>query len=181
MYFGRTSLEAADYRFRAFVLKGYPTNHRLIGRRPPRLKCTTTRTIFDALFWAGAAPKTAIFLNILVFSKSPLEMVELLPMNRITLGLLCGLAFGLLDAAVMLPMSFPDKKVAITGAFLDRFAIGFLTCVVDLPFAGWLAGLVVALLISLPSAVISKTYAPILGTGAIGGIIIGILKTKLSR
>jgi hypothetical protein len=26
----------------------------------------------------------------------------------------------------MLPMSFPDKRAAITGAFLDRFAISFL-------------------------------------------------------
>lgn len=99
-------------------------------------------------------------------------------MNRIALGIVCGIAFGLLDTALMLPMSFPDKRVAITGAFLDRFAIGFLICVVDLPWPGWLMGLVVALLVSLPSAVVTKAYAPILGMGAIGGVIIGILRTK---
>ena len=81
-------------------------------------------------------------------------------MNRITLGVLCGLGFGLLDAALMLPMSFPDKRVAILGAFLDRFAIGFLICVVDLPPLGWASGLIVALLVSLPSAVVTKAYAP---------------------
>ena len=102
-------------------------------------------------------------------------------MNRILLGILCGLGFGLLDAALMVPMSFPDKKVAITGAFLDRFAIGFLICVVDLPLPGWLAGLFVALLVSLPSAVITKSYAPILGMGAIGGIVIGILSAKFGH
>jgi hypothetical protein len=102
-------------------------------------------------------------------------------MNRIALGIVCGIAFGLLDAVLMLPMSFPDKRAAITGAFLDRFAIGFLICVVDLPWPGWLAGLVVALLVSIPSAVVTKAYAPILGTGAIGGVIIGILRAKFGR
>jgi len=102
-------------------------------------------------------------------------------MNRITLGILCGIGFWLLDAALMLPMSFPDKRVALTAAFLDRFAIGFLICVVDLPLPGWAAGLIVALLVSLPSAVVTKAYAPILATGAIGGVIIGILRVKLAR
>ena|SRR5579862_8031381 len=99
-------------------------------------------------------------------------------MNRITLGIICGLAFGLLDIALMMPMSFPDKRAALTGAFLDRFAIGFLICVVELPLPGWATGLIVGLLVSLPSAVITKAYAPIIGLGAIGGIIIGIIHAK---
>lgn len=102
-------------------------------------------------------------------------------MNRVILGIICGLGFGLLDILLMLPMSFPDKRVAITGAFFDRFAIGFLICVVDLPLPGWLAGLLVALLVSLPSAVITKAYAPILGMGAVGGIIIGIVRAKFGH
>ena len=101
-------------------------------------------------------------------------------MGRITLGLLCGLGFGLLDAVLMLPMPFPNKQVAITGAFLDRFAIGFLICVVDLPWPGCV-GLIVALLISLPSAVITKAYAPILGVGAVGGILIGIIRARFGH
>ena len=103
------------------------------------------------------------------------------PMSRITLGIVCGLGFGLLDAILMLPMSFPNKRVAITGAFLDRFAIGFLICVVDLPWPGWCVGLIVALLISLPSAVVTKSYAPILGVGAVGGVIIGIIRAKFGH
>ena len=99
-------------------------------------------------------------------------------MNRILLGVACGLAFGLIDVLLMIPMSFPDKRVAMTGAFLDRFAIGFLICVVTLPLPGWLSGLLVALLVSLPSAVVTKAYAPILGMGAIGGIVIGIIRAK---
>jgi len=102
-------------------------------------------------------------------------------MSRIALGIVCGIAFGLLDAALMLPLSFPDKRVAITAAFLDRFAIGFLICVTNLPLPGWATGLVVALLVSLPSAVVTKSYAPILGVGAIGGIIIGIIRAKFGH
>ncbi len=87
----------------------------------------------------------------------------------------------MVDAALMLPMSFPDKKTAITAAFLDRFAIGFLINVVDLPLPGWAAGLIVALLVSIPSALVTKAYAPILATGAVGGIIIGIIRAKFGR
>jgi hypothetical protein len=102
-------------------------------------------------------------------------------MSRITLGLVCGAAFGLVDATLMLPMSFPNKAAAITGAFLDRFAIGFLICVVDLPLPGWASGLIVALLVSLPSAVITKAYGPVLGVGAIGGIVIGVVRAKFGH
>ena len=102
-------------------------------------------------------------------------------MPRMILGVICGLAFGVLDIAIMLPMSFPDKKAAIAGAFFDRFAIGFLICVADLPWPGWVTGLVIGLLISLPSAIITKAYPPILGLGALGGIIIGIVRAKFGR
>jgi hypothetical protein len=34
-------------------------------------------------------------------------------MNRITLGIVCGLGFGLLDAILMLPMPFPNKPVRL--------------------------------------------------------------------
>ncbi len=96
-------------------------------------------------------------------------------MHRILLGLICGLAFGVLDVLLMLPLEFPDKKTALLGAFLDRFAIGFTIACVKLPWPGWLVGLTFALLISLPSAVVTKAYAPILIGGAVGGLIIGFV------
>jgi hypothetical protein len=49
-------------------------------------------------------------------------------MSRIYLGILCGLAFGGVEAAMMLPMIFADKRAAILGAFLARFALGFVIC-----------------------------------------------------
>ena len=38
---------------------------------------------------------------------------------------------------------------------------------------GWLVGVVFGVLLSLPDAVVTKSYAPILIGGAIGGLIIG--------
>jgi hypothetical protein len=96
-------------------------------------------------------------------------------MTRIALATVCGLAFGAIAAGTMLPMSFPDKRAAITAAFLDRFAIGFVIGVADLPWPGWASGLFFGLLLSAPSAVITKAWGPILGLGAVGGVIIGLV------
>jgi hypothetical protein len=96
-------------------------------------------------------------------------------MSRIALATLCGVIFGAIAVATMLPMSFPDKQGALTAAFLDRFAIGFVIGIADLPWPGWATGLFFGLLLSAPSAVITKAWAPILGLGAIGGIIIGVV------
>ena len=46
-------------------------------------------------------------------------------MSRIMLGTICGLVYGGLSAASMIPLSFPDKRAALLGAFLNRFGIGF--------------------------------------------------------
>jgi hypothetical protein len=43
---------------------------------------------------------------------------------------------------------------------------------VELPWPGWLIGIAFGLVISLPDAVITKAYLPILIGGAIGGTII---------
>jgi hypothetical protein len=95
-------------------------------------------------------------------------------MSRLALGLICGLVFGALDVALMLPMSFPDKRTALVAAFSSRFAIGLVIPLIQLPsWPGWLIGLAFGLLLSLPDAIVTKAYAPILLSGAIGGTIIG--------
>ena len=94
-------------------------------------------------------------------------------MTRIGLGIVCGITFGAVAVATMLPMSFPDKRAALSAAFLDRFAIGFFTSVADTGWPGWATGLFVGVLLSAPSALITKAWAPILGFGALGGTIIG--------
>ena len=95
-------------------------------------------------------------------------------MSKVILGLIAGLVFGALDVALMLPMSFPDKKTALLGAFTSRFAIGLVIGCVQLPaLAGWMVGLLFGLLISLPDAIITHKYVPILMLGGIGGLVIG--------
>jgi hypothetical protein len=95
-------------------------------------------------------------------------------MSKIILGLICGLVFGALDVGLMLPMSFPDKTTALLGAFTSRVAIGFVIGCVRLPtWPGWAVGLLFGLLISLPDAIITHKYVPILVLGGFGGLIIG--------
>ena len=48
-------------------------------------------------------------------------------------GTLCGPAYGALSAASMLPLTFADKRSALLGAFLNRFAIGFVIGAARLP------------------------------------------------
>ena len=102
-------------------------------------------------------------------------------MSRLMLGVVCGLLFGIIDIGIMLPMSFPDKRAAITAAFIARFGIGFAIGAARLPWPGWLVGLVFGLLLSIPDAIITKAYAPIIGMGAIGGTVIGFLISKFGH
>lgn len=102
-------------------------------------------------------------------------------MSRLVLGAIAGLVFGLLGAALMLPMSFPDKRAAIAGAFINRFSIGFVIGAVQLNWPGWATGLSIGVLLSLADAIITKAYAPIIGLGAVGGAIIGFLVQRFGR
>jgi hypothetical protein len=94
-------------------------------------------------------------------------------MSTVIQGIIAGIVFGCIDVLLMLPMSFPDKTTALIGAFCSRFAIGFTIGCVELPWPGWLTGAAFGLLISLPDAVITKAYLPILIVGTLGGTIIG--------
>ena len=96
-------------------------------------------------------------------------------MNKLLLGIIAGLVFAILDVLIMIPLELEDKKAAMAGAFVNRFAIGLVIGAADLPLAGWLSGLIWGVLLSLPDAIITKAWAPIVGIGAVGGVIIGIV------
>ncbi|MFA5809421.1 MAG: hypothetical protein WC935_03655 [Thermoleophilia bacterium] len=66
-------------------------------------------------------------------------------MSRVTFGIICGLAFGFLIPNVSL-----DIHEAITGALLG-------------------------LGLSVPTAIITRAYLPIIGIGVVGGVIIGFI------
>ena len=94
-------------------------------------------------------------------------------MTNILWGIISGVVFGAVSVGMMLPMSFPDKTAALLGAFVSRFGIGLVIGCVKMPWPGWAIGLLFGLLLSLPDAIITKAYAPILIVGGLGGLIIG--------
>ena len=102
-------------------------------------------------------------------------------MSRLVLGVACGVVYGALSAASMIPLSLPDKRAALMGAFINRFSIGCMIGAVAVPWPGWLSGLVVGVLLSLADAIITKAYVPILILGAIGGTAIGWIVEKFGR
>src|SRR6185503_14807844 len=94
------------------------------------------------------------------------------------LGFICGIIYGVISVLMMVPLEFPDKTAAMLGAFFNRFGIGFLIGISELPIAPWLRGLIIGILLSLPDAIITKAFAPILILGALGGSIIGFIIGK---
>jgi hypothetical protein len=95
-------------------------------------------------------------------------------MDKILLGSLFGVVAGGLAVAMMLPMKFPDRRAALLGAFFNRFLIGFVVGISVLPLPPLAAGALIGFLVSLPDAIITKAYAPILILGTVFGGLIGL-------
>jgi hypothetical protein len=103
-------------------------------------------------------------------------------MERITVGIIFGLVFGLIDVLIMIPLKFEDSRKrseAMAGAFIDRFMLGFLIPNIDLGINPAITGGLLGLGLSLPSAIITRAYAPIIGIGIAGGIILGFIVSML--
>jgi len=96
-------------------------------------------------------------------------------MSKVALGVVCGIVFGAVDVLLMIPLQFNDKKTAMAGAFVNRFAIGLVIGATNLSLPGWLAGLMWGVLLSLPDAIITKSWVPITVGGAVGGVLIGLI------
>jgi hypothetical protein len=94
-------------------------------------------------------------------------------MPRVTLGVILGLSIGIADVLLMLPLSFPDKRTALLAAFSSRFSLGFFAATISLRMSPIATGLLVGLLTSIPDAIVTKAYAPILITGVIFGAVAG--------
>ncbi|RPI04104.1 MAG: hypothetical protein EHM64_11070 [Ignavibacteriae bacterium] len=102
-------------------------------------------------------------------------------MSRTKFAIYAGLIFGIVDILPMLVMDLPDKGIAIVSAFINRFAIGFIIPLLGIKLAGWQKGLVIGILLSLPDAIITKAYIPILSFGIAGGLIIGIITDRYNK
>jgi len=96
-------------------------------------------------------------------------------MNRILLGVLLGIVWGVADVLMTVFGNHPERTTTmLLQAFTSRFAIGFLAANVALRMHPVLAGALVGLLISLPDAFGLKAYAGILGTGILFGALSGL-------
>ena len=95
-------------------------------------------------------------------------------MDNVTKGIIAGIIFGIVSLIPMAFLKIDDKGKAMTASFFNRFAIGFLIFNMNIEMAGWLMGGLVGLFLSLPAAIISGKYPPILILGIIGGIICGL-------
>ena len=96
-------------------------------------------------------------------------------MTNITKGVIAGLIFGIISLIPMFFMTFDSKAKAMTASFISRFAIGFIIFNLDLPIPNWTKGILFGLILSLPDAITTGSYKPILGLGIIGGLICGLL------
>lgn len=97
-------------------------------------------------------------------------------MDQLSKALIAGFLFGLIAVAIMVPMDFggqSKKRDALLAAFIERFSIGFIIPLISLPIPHFATGLLLGVLLSLPSAIITKNYIPIIVMGALGGISIG--------
>ncbi|NJN81930.1 MAG: hypothetical protein HC802_06340 [Caldilineaceae bacterium] len=62
-----------------------------------------------------------------------------------------------------------------------RFSIGFLIFTVCLPVQRWLSGLGIALLLTLPFAILTGSYSQFLISAALGGLVIGFLADRFAK
>jgi hypothetical protein len=99
-------------------------------------------------------------------------------LNSIILGIVCGLGFGIIDVLIMLPMKVDNRRKKIeslVAAFIDRFMLGFIIPNINISLNPIAAGALLGLGLSLPTAIIVRVFAPILGIGLVGGAIIGLI------
>ena len=101
-------------------------------------------------------------------------------MTTVTWGLICGFAIGLIDVLVMIPLKFESQRhriEAMAGAFLERFMMGFLIPNLSLSVSTIVLGAILGVGLSLPTAIITRTYLPIVGFGLVSGLLVGGITT----
>jgi hypothetical protein len=95
-------------------------------------------------------------------------------------SLIAGLVFGTVSAGSMIEIEAPSprqKREAMAAAFIERFLTGFVIGPVakGLGASGVLVGVLPGLGLSVPSALITRVYIPILAMGTVGGLAVGVI------
>ena len=95
-------------------------------------------------------------------------------MNNMIKGVIAGIIFGIVSIIPMFFTTFENTTRAMTASFMSRFAIGFIIFNMELPIPKWLKSGLGGLVLSVPDAIVTLQYVPILGLGLIGGIVCGL-------
>jgi len=103
-------------------------------------------------------------------------------MNKILLSLALGAFAGIIDIIPML-MQKLDKH-SIASAFIQWVILGFVITHMEFGIEGWLKGLIVAVILSVPVIVLvvktdPKSSVPIIVMSAILGSVVGFVGDKL--
>ncbi len=96
-----------------------------------------------------------------------------------TFALTAGLAAAVVDVATMIPLPFPGKKErvqAMSAAFIERGFLGFVIgpAAAGLGVNGLALGVALGVGFSIPTSIITRTWAPIIAMGAITGLGVGL-------
>ena len=103
-------------------------------------------------------------------------------MNRLVLGIGCGIVFGLTDVLMTVFGNSPGvTRLVLLQAFFSRFAIGVLGANTTLGAGRILSGALAGLLISLPDAFALNSYLGVLSTGLIFGATTGWVSEKWGK
>ena len=103
-------------------------------------------------------------------------------MNSLLLGVLCGIAFGIIDVLMTVFGNHPDvSRSMLLQAFSSRLAIGVLGVNVSLEMDRFISGALAGILISLPDAFALHSYIGVLGTGVVFGAIAGWAAKKWAK
>lgn len=102
-------------------------------------------------------------------------------MSNLVIGTISGIVFGALSAAALVPMSFPGKPSSMLASFINRLGIGIVIGAAALPWPGWWVGLGFGLLLSLPGAINTRNYLPMMAMGGAGGTIIGWIVQRFGQ
>ena len=102
-------------------------------------------------------------------------------MDKFIKALLLGTAAGIMD---VIPMVFQDLSwQANVSAFLHWLALGIIITYARLPLSGWLSGMLIALLMGIPVAVLvtesdPSSAIPILLSSIVLGGLLGFMAEK---
>lgn len=101
-------------------------------------------------------------------------------MNRIFLGVLLGIVFGVIDVLMTIRHPGVDRE-GLCAAFFSRFALGIFAVNVSLKMDPIVSGIIVGILVSLPDAFLLKSYGGIIGSGIAFGAIAGFASKMWGR